>query len=94
MKFAKDIQVDTIQDNSRGFPIYFFTDKEKYKIVGAGWCDLKGKRAEFFGTSMDYQMGIDTQHLLNSIRPMYKDMEILHNPRRYPKKLDYNKSHI
>ena len=85
-KFIDEKELGHREDVSGPSKRYYFTDEERHQIIGAGWCDLKGKKAEFFGASTDYEIIVDEGHLLNSISHIYPNREITYNSRRLYKR--------
>ena len=79
--FAPEIRAEIRVDTSGVSPIYFFMDENIYKIVGMGWCQLRGEIADFYGTSTDYQMGIDERYL-ETIKQISPDRAIFYDPDR------------
>jgi hypothetical protein len=53
-------------------------ESEWYKVYGMGWVelDVNKKEATFYGTSYDYKIGIDEEHL-NNIKSKIKDWNLL-----------------
>lgn len=80
--FAREIGAEIRREILGSRTINLFTDEARYQIAGAGRCELKGRRAEFYGLSVNYEIMINEGHL-GSIRQICPDREIAYNPSRF-----------
>ena len=80
--FAEEIGVRIIAA-ADGTPLGFTPDEKKFKIEGAGFCnlDLIKKRAEFYGESEYYHKPINKEHL-KSLIAFSSDIGLIYNPSR------------
>ncbi len=85
-KFIDEKNLGYREDDSRPSRLYYFTDEEKHQIIGAGWCELKGKIANFYGVSTDYQIEIDEAHV-DSMNRIYLDRNLSYKDKYYKPKL-------
>ncbi len=64
-RFAQEIGVDCINIPGPDGPVAGLPDNIEYKLIGAGKCNvnLENRTATYHGTSRDYQMGINQDHI-------------------------------
>lgn len=90
-EFAREIGAKTKIDLKKCDPPLLFDDENRYKIIGAGRCELlhkpniKERLAEFYGLGFTHEKGIDQNHfklVMEICKKDYPDMNITYNPQR------------